>query len=82
MDDFEYSKHTIDMILEREIQENWTSDTITTPDYTEFVSDIELHYIKQIKEFGNRYLRVIVNPYSQPKHIITIFFDRSIKRQI
>ncbi len=55
MDDFEYSKHTVDMIIEREIQESWISDTITTPDYTEFVSDEELHYIKKIREFGNRY---------------------------
>lgn len=80
MDNFEYSKHTVDMIIEREIRESWISDTITTPDYTEFVSEEELHYIKQIKEFGNRFLRVVVNPFLQPKRIITIFFDRRIKR--
>lgn len=80
MDDFKYSKHTVDMIHEREIQENWISDTIAIPDFTEFVSYEELHYIQQIKEFGNRHLRVVVNPYSQPKRIITVFFDRRIKR--
>jgi hypothetical protein len=68
------------MIIEREIMESWIFDTITIPDYTEFISDKELHYITQLKEFGNRYLRVVVNLYSQPKRIITIFFDRRIKR--
>jgi len=78
MDDFDYSKHAIDMIIEREIQERWVSDTINYPDFTEFKSEDELHYIKQIKEYGNRYLRVVVNPFSQPKRIITLFFDRRI----
>ncbi len=81
MEEFEYTKHTIDMIFERDIKDNWISDTIISPDYTEFVSNEELHYIKQIKEFGNRFLRVVVNPYSQPKRIITLFFDRRIKRK-
>lgn len=80
MDDFEFSKHTVDMIIEREIRESWIFDTITTPDFTEFVSEEEMHYIKQIKEFGNRFLRVVVNPFLQPKRIITIFFDRRMKR--
>lgn len=63
-------------------KESWIAMTILIPDYTEFISDEELHYIKQINEFGNRYLRVVVNPYSQPKRIITLFFDRRIKRKI
>ena len=46
MDEFEYSKHTLDMMLEREIQESWISDAIKAPDYTEFVSNKELHFIK------------------------------------
>ncbi|MBM2815562.1 MAG: hypothetical protein HW421_2324 [Ignavibacteria bacterium] len=70
------------MIIEREIPESWISDAINAPDYTEFISNEELHYIKQIKEFGNRYLRVVVNPYTQPKRIITLFFDRRIKGKI
>jgi hypothetical protein len=82
MNEFEFSKHAIDMIYERGINMDWISDTIKAPDHTEFISDEELHYIKQIKEFGNRYLRVVVNPYTQPKRIITLFFDRRIKRQI
>lgn len=82
MNEFEFSKHALDMIYERGINKDWISDTINDPDLTEFISDEELHYIKQIKEFGNRYLRVVVNPYSQPKRIIALFFDRRMKRQI
>jgi len=48
MDDFEYSKHAMDMIIERKIDKRWISDTITKPDYTKFVSEEEFHYIKQI----------------------------------
>ncbi len=80
MDDFEYSKHAMDMIIEREIDKRWISDTITKPDYTKFVSEEEFHYIKQINEYGNRFLRVVVNPKIQPKKIITIFFDRRLRR--
>jgi hypothetical protein len=80
MEEYEYSIHAIDMIHERELQEDWIYETITDPDYTEFINSDEIHYIKQIKEFGNRFLRVVVNPYSKPKRIITLFFDRRIKR--
>ena len=49
MDEFEYSKHTVDMIIERDLQENWIFETINNPDFTEFVSNEELHYFKTNK---------------------------------
>jgi hypothetical protein len=54
MDEFEFSKHALDKIDERAISKDWISDTINNPDYIEFISNEELHYIMQIKEFGNR----------------------------
>lgn len=79
MEEFEYTKHALEMIQERLIRTDWIDATISIPDKTEFIDNDEIHYIKQIKEFGNRYLRIVVNPYSQPKKIITLFFDRRIK---
>ena len=79
MENYEYSVHAIDMIIERDIPENWIEETILSPDFTEYVSNEELHFIKQINEYGNRYLKVVVNPFKQPNTIVTIFFDRRIK---
>jgi hypothetical protein len=79
MKNIEFSKHALDMIKERDIQEHWISDTIENPDFLEYISDNEIHYIKQINENSNRYSKVVVNPYSQPARIITVFFDRRIK---
>jgi hypothetical protein len=46
MNEFEFSKHALDMIDERAISKEWISETINDPDLTEFISDEELHYIK------------------------------------
>lgn len=37
--------------------------------------DLE-HRLARIPEFGNRVLRVIVNPSVTPARIVTVFFDR------
>ena len=79
MRDYEFTKHAADMLIEREIPVEWIFDTIDFPDKTEFVNNEEIHYIKAISEFDNRYLRVVVNPFKQPKTIVTFFFDRRIK---
>lgn len=79
MEEFEYTKHASEMILERSIRTDWIESTLSNPDRAEFVDNEEVHYIKQIKEFGNRYLRIVVNPFSQPKKIITLFFDRRVR---
>ncbi len=78
MEQYEFTKHAKDMILEREIQEHWIIDTINYPNRIEMINNEEIHYIKQIKEFGNRFFRIVVNPYTNPKRIITLFFDRRV----
>ena len=79
MEDFQFTNHAINMVSERNIQDEWISAALNQPDKIEFINNEELHYIKQIKENGNRFLKIVVNPFSQPKRIITIFFDRRIK---
>lgn len=75
----EYSKHAQDIIKERNINEEWVSQTINFPDYFEKGIDYNDHYFKAIEEFGGRFLHVIVNPHVSPKRIITAFFDRRVK---
>lgn len=77
---FEFSKHALDVIDERKIDKSWVIQTIESPDDYILISTNEVHYIKQIKEFGKRFLRVVLNPETEPSKIITVFFDRRIKK--
>ena len=46
----------------------------------EFKDDKTVHYIRAIKEYGGRYLRVIMNANVNPHMVITLFFDRRIRK--
>ena len=78
---FELSQHAQHQMKERNIQPTWVDIALSNPDrlLTDADSHQNTHYIKQIEEFGNRWLRVIVNPNIDPKRVITVFFDRRIK---
>ena len=80
MPDFEISLHAKDMLTERKIFEEWVWRAIDAPDRTETGVDNNLHYIKSIVERENRFLRVVVNPHVEPNRIITVFFDRRLRR--
>ena len=79
MQNYELSIHAKTVKQERKIQQNWIDDAFYFPDKVIQVDYDEVHYIKKTKEFGNRYLRLVVDPLKQPKRIITVFFDRRIK---
>jgi hypothetical protein len=81
MSDFEFSSHAKDMLAERQILEEWVWRTIDLPDSREIGPDDNVHYIKVIAEHGNRFLRVAVNPHVEPNRIVTIFFDRRLRRK-
>ncbi|MFQ6059396.1 MAG: DUF4258 domain-containing protein [Anaerolineae bacterium] len=78
MRDIEPSEHARDMLQEREIPEEWMWRTIDELDRAETGADGNIHYIKAIPEHGGRFLRVVVNPHTQPKRIVTLFFDRRL----
>jgi transposase len=73
--------HFADMLKEREIQSEWVERTVSEADYLEDHPDGTRHFIKQIPEFGNRWLRVIVNIMEKPEKCVTVFFDRRLRRQ-
>ena len=56
---------------------------IEQPDLYEDHTDTDgtRHFIKQIPEYGNRWLRVVVNVEVTPKKRITAFFDRRLGRK-
>jgi len=62
-----------------EIKLEWVERTLEFPDYQETVSREETRLWRRIPEFGNRYLRVVINPIT--KTIITVFFDRGFKNE-
>ncbi len=78
---FELSDHARSQMQERNIQISWLTETLSTPDRLLPLADSHgnTHYLKQIVDFGNRWLRVIVNPTVDPQRVVTIFFDRRVK---
>lgn len=77
----ELSKHTQDMLKERNISEEWVWRTIENPDWKNVGADDNVHYFKKIPEHGERVLHVVVNPFLSPNKVVTVFFDRRARRQ-
>ncbi|MDI3542764.1 MAG: hypothetical protein PWP57_367 [Candidatus Atribacteria bacterium] len=82
MVDFEFSEHAENMREERGILLEWVRLTLEDPVKTEQKGDGTVHYIRPIEECGEKYLRVVVNPDTVPWRIVTLFFDRRLKRRL
>ena len=76
----ENSTHFGDMLNERGIRREWADRTVADPDRTEDHDDGTRHFIKQIPECENRWLRVVVNVSATPEKRVTAFFDRRLRR--
>ncbi len=74
--------HFADMLKERGIAPEWAERALTAPDRLEDHDDGTRHFIKRMPEFGNRWLRVVVNVEQQPEKRVTVFFDRRLRRSI
>lgn len=79
MIEYEFSEHAYDMLKERNIKEAWVKLTMEAPEKREEHGGT-VHYVRAIEEYGERYLRIIVNPDVKPQRIITLFFDRRLRR--
>lgn len=80
MVDFEFSSHAKDMLHERKIAEEWVWRTIETPGSKKMGTDGNMHYTKPIRERDGRVLHVVVDPYLVPQRVVTVFFDRRLKK--
>ncbi|WP_293444321.1 DUF4258 domain-containing protein [Persephonella sp.] len=74
---YRFSKHALERIKERKIKKEWVLETLKNPDEIIEESYTEHRYYKVIKDFGNRTLKVVLNPESSI--IITVYFDRGKK---
>lgn len=81
MDEYELTLHARQVMAQREISLEWMKQVLASPDRTERDGhDPELiHVMGRIAEYGNRVLRVVYNPSSNPRRIVTLFFDRGQK---
>jgi len=75
------TKHFQEMLRERNIQPEWADAAVLDPDRVEQQPDGTQHFVKQIAEHGDRWLRVVVNPDKQPPARVTAFFDRRLRRE-
>lgn len=79
-EDTVFTSHARAMMVERAIEEEWVWRTIQSPEQQEIREDRNTHYLKAIREFDDRILRVVVNRNVQPNRIVTVFFDRRLRR--
>ncbi len=77
----EYTKHFNEMLEERNIRRSWAEQALRNPDRTENHEDGTCHFIRQISEYDNRWLRVVVNVTADPNRAVTAFFDRRLRRK-
>lgn len=75
----EDSIHFVDMLRERDIRREWVEAAELDPDEVQVREDGTTHYIKCIAEYGNRWLRVVVNTAVFPPRRITAFLDRGVR---
>ncbi|PJH76136.1 MAG: hypothetical protein CO064_02880 [Anaerolineae bacterium CG_4_9_14_0_8_um_filter_58_9] len=80
MPDFVISAHARDMLIERNIPEEWIWRALNSPDRKRMGRDGNLHFTKAIKEKEGRVLHIVVNPNVFPNRIVTLFFDRRLGR--
>ena len=76
------SVHFLDMLHERAISEEWIDRALSQADLVEEHSDHTRRYLKQIPEYGDRWLRVVVNVTKTPNRCVTAFFDRRLRKKL
>ncbi|MDI6816347.1 MAG: DUF4258 domain-containing protein [Actinomycetota bacterium] len=80
MIEYEFSEHAYDMLKERNISETWVKPAMEEPEMKESKDDGTAHYVRAIEEHEGRHLRVVVNAYANPWRVVTVFFDRRLRR--
>jgi hypothetical protein len=81
IENFDLTEHAYYQMQKRKILELWVEQTLLHSERVEILADVHgnTHYLKRIQEFGDRWLRVVVNPNIEPNRVVTIFFDRRVK---
>jgi len=61
MSQFTLSSHAKEILLERDISEDWFCQTINDPDQIIDGKDGNTHYIKSMSDRDGRFLHVVIN---------------------
>ncbi len=79
---YELSGHAQRRIARRSIRAEWIAATLTDPEQVEADrSDPSVtHALRRIPEAADRVLRVIYNHTADPVRIVTVYFDRRLRR--
>lgn len=82
--DCELTNHALKVVDEREIQTDWIDITLSAPELVlPDPGDAEVErYFRRIPEFGGRILRVAINTAVEPKRVVSVFFDRTMKGKL
>jgi len=67
------------MLVERNISEDWVERTLPNPDRVDEHEDGTRNFLKQIPDFGRRWLRIVVSFAIKPEQAMTAFFDRRLR---
>lgn len=78
---FELTAHASSMLAERSIPEEWLWIALHEPDEIIEVQPGKLYFLKSIAENEGRVLRVVVNSLTTPRRVVTLYFDRTLRRK-
>jgi len=76
---YKLSKHAIDVMSNRNVEEEWIDFTLKNPSLIKKISIVESHYFSKIEYNENRCLKVVLNPTTGI--VITAYFDRNMRKK-
>lgn len=82
--ELEFTQHAMDAMNERLIAIEWVEDAVSEPDLrTPDPDDHEVErFYRRIPQRDDRVLRVVVNTRFAPWRIVSVFFDRRMRRTL
>ena len=82
--ELEFTQHAMDAMNERSIAIEWVEDAVSMPDLrTPDPSDPEVErFYRRIPQRDDRVLRVVVNTRFAPWRVVSVFFDRRMRRTL
>jgi hypothetical protein len=79
--EYQLTKHAHFVLAERRIAGVWVERVLAAPALTraDAIDPFLEHRLGRIVEYGDRVLRVILDPSVVPVRVVTAFFDRAMK---
>ena len=80
----EFTQHAMDAMNERVIAIEWVEDAVNAPDLrTPDPDDREVErFYRRTPQREDRVLRVVVNTRVAPWRVVSVFFDRRMRRLV